>query len=294
MVSKSRLFLIISSLLLSLNLEAAIPKAAAIEVETALIKIEELKPQAKYPAEVSSAVQGKIISEVSGTITQMTKKLGEKVRRGESILYIRQSQYGMNFNPYAVRAPASGVLTRLPLALGDHVHAAQSIGEITDPKQILLQIEVPASDLPNIEPGLSAEFLNDGEVYQAKVKAVSPAVDSTTGTARTELEVVSANRDQLRVGTVGQLVLQMKPLAVITVPPKAIVTIDSKFYLRQIDQKNTVKLVPVKVGKLMGDKQIVTSGIEIGSEIVVKSSDYLKDGDVVKRNNPPPAGKQKL
>lgn len=264
------------------------PPRSAIQAETLKTSLEELRPKASYPCEVASSVKAKLVSEVSGTVTRIVKAIGQKVNRGEVVFFVQQSQFGLNYNQYGVRAPSSGILSRLPISLGELVQAGVPAGEITDSNQLRLLVQVPAVDLNSLKVSSEGTLSILGKTHSVYVSAIAPSVDSITGTAQVELklkgkELTEKSAQTLPIGAVGSVEINLIPLNVVSVPPRAVVVIDSKSYLRVVEKGNKVKLKSVVLGDVIGDKQVILTGIEPNSEIVVSSSEYLNDGDEIVR-----------
>ncbi|HRP07104.1 MAG TPA: efflux RND transporter periplasmic adaptor subunit, partial [Gemmatimonadales bacterium] len=79
----------------------------------------------------------------------------------------------------SVRAPFSGVVTELPVSVGDVVQSGSSlIAVVVDPSQLELEATVPASNLAALQVGATVEFAvaaQPGRLFEGKVARVNPA-----------------------------------------------------------------------------------------------------------------------
>ncbi len=257
-----------------------------VEVQSLVISDSELRIPFRYPGLVKSQVTGKLISETQGIVTKIRKGLGDPVKKGEVIFYVKNYQVGLNFKAYGVRAPVSGVIGQLDVEVGKALKPGQILGEVTRPDLLKVIVEIPANDLSQIQKDFHSDFKTEEKNIPLFIKGISPTINSNTGTAQAELRLKD-NKDSkyLRSGLIGDVNIISGPQKIITLPPRAIIAIGSKFFVRVIEKNDTVKVKEVKIGRLLGKQQVILGGLTPEDEIVVKSMDHLKDGDKIKRSN---------
>ncbi len=281
-----RKYFIVVVLLASFQVGAAPEKKPeAIQVDSLKILDSDVKIPFRYPGVVESQVQGKLVSETQGIVTKVRKRLGERVRKNEIIFYVKNYQVGLNYNSYGVRAPVAGIVSHLDIEVGQALKPGQVVGEVIRPGQLKIIVQIPASDLPDINNKSEAFFETANRKIKLKVRGISPVVNSMTGTAEAELipESGDENSKVLRPGLVGKVHLFSDSRKIISIPPKALVSIGSRYYVRLIGDDNLIKVQEVKIGRLLGAQQVIESGLTADDEIVLRSMDHLKDGDLVKR-----------
>ncbi len=257
-------------------------------VDTVVISKEKVQRLIKYPAVITPIVQAKLTSEITGTVTRIVRGLGTKVRRGEVIFYLKNNQMEMNFNNYAVRAPVAGVVARLDVHLGKIVVAGESAGEVIEPQLFKFLVEAPAGDARRLQLGYEALFEAGNQQIKTKVSALSTVVNPRTGTIQMEL-LPTHKVDQPTMGAVGKLTVYLPSEDLIIVPPEALVKLNLKKFVRKIDQQDKIHLIEVELGDLVNGKHIVTKGLSEKDEIVLKSSEFIKEGDKVTRQAKAPA-----
>lgn len=279
---KSLTLSLLFSLFIGIFLSAEIFAAQIPSVDTLVVEKEKFQRVMKYPAVVTPTVQGKLIPEISGTVTRIVKSLGAKVKKGETVFYLKNNQIGLNFNEYAVKAPVSGVVSKLDANVGRILKDGESGGDVVELSDVKWTAEIPARDLKQLEIGLQAYFYLDKQSYKAKVSALSPVVNPLTGTAQMELKPLESIKN-LTVGAIGKMAVFLPEEAEITVPPEALVKLNLKKFVRKIEN-DTIRLNEVEIGDLVNGKQIITKGLKVKDEIVVKASDFLKEGDKIVRS----------
>lgn len=254
-------------------------------VETLVIEQQKVQRLVKYPAIISPTVQGKLTSEINGTVTRIVKNLGTKVKSNEPVFYIKNNQIGMNFHEYAVRSPVSGIISKLDIHVGKNVTVGESGGEVVDPTKYKFLSEAPAADTRKIQIGYIAEFEFEGQKIKAKVSALSPVVNPQTGTAQMEL-IPLLPTSTLTIGSVGKMSIFLPEEQHITIPPESLIKLNLKKFVRKLEKNDTVKMTEVETGDIVNGQQIITKGLNTKDEIVVKTSDFVKDGDKVVRSQP--------
>ncbi|MDZ4660468.1 MAG: HlyD family efflux transporter periplasmic adaptor subunit [Pseudomonadota bacterium] len=261
------------------------PAAAAEkipQVTTLVITEENIQRVLKYPAVVAPVIEGKLISEISGSVTRIIKNIGQKVKKNDVVFYVKNTQAALNFNEFAVRSPVTGVVSVLEVTVGKSLVVGQSAGEVVDLSQFRWLVEVPAKDLQKINLNLEAQFESQGKTMRAKVVAISPVARAATGTSLVELAPLEKSL-KLVFGTVGKATIMLPPEKLIAIPPDSLVKLNLKKFVQKLDAEDRIHLFEVQTGDLIQGRQLILSGLAPKDEIVVKSSDFLKDGDKIAR-----------
>ncbi len=104
-----------------------------------------------------------------------------------------------------VRAGISGVLTDLPLAVGQHVTIGTMLAQVVQPNQLKAQLKIAETQARDILIGQPASIDTHNGLADGKVSRIDPAVQNGTVTVDVELigALPSGARDQLSVdGTI--------------------------------------------------------------------------------------------
>ncbi|MEZ4870664.1 MAG: HlyD family efflux transporter periplasmic adaptor subunit [Bdellovibrionales bacterium] len=254
-------------------------------VEALVMEKKLLQPKLQVPATVEPLVQGRLTAEISGTVTRLRKRLGEKVKQNEAIFYIKNLQVGAEFREYAVRTPVSGEVTALNVRVGAYVEAGQLMGHVIDSRSLLIRAEVPAAYSSKLKAGQKAEFKLGSEQVDAAIIGVAKHIKASTGTASVELQPTSTGMSFVS-GSVGYVTIYLDPIDTIAIPVASILEIADKVYVRIINSDDRINLREVELGDMIGQERVLLKGLEPGDEIVVRATDHIREGDPIRRQKP--------
>jgi RND family efflux transporter MFP subunit len=143
---------------------------------------------------------------------------------------------------------------------------------------------VPQSQAVNIEDGQKASILVKerlGREYTGTVVRSAASLDSAARTMLTEVQV--DNRDgSLLPGMYAQVRFTLAQQGMSLIIPTSSLVIDQKgMHVVTVENNRTVHFVPVVIGKDMGTKIEILSGIRDSDELVASPSDLLHEGQNV-------------
>ena len=209
----------------------------------------------------------------------------------------RLTEARLNMSYTKVEAPVSGVTTRaLPsegtLVSGPSVLLTSVVQVdpmwvnfgISDNEQAQLQKDAQsgAIKLPaNFEVELR---MSDGTIYphKGKLDFADIRVSTVTGTREARAEVPNPD-GQLGPGQFVRVVLKgaVRPNAV-TVPQRAVMEGPQGKFVYVVDEKSTAQARPVQAGEWMGDRWIITSGLQGGERVITDGVMKIGPGAPVK------------
>ena len=187
-------------------------------------------------------------------------------------------------------APFAGVITARNIDNGDLVSAGTSgqpapLFRIAQIDVLRIYVEVPQTQSRLITPGQSAavsvrEIPN--RTFNAKVVRTARAIDPASRTLRTELQIPNAD-GELFPGMYAEVkfTLPQDPHTLI-VPGNAVMIRSNGPKVLVVDAKNTIRSRAVKLGRDLGEKVEVASGLDPGESLVANPTDALRDGTEVK------------
>ena len=169
-----------------------------------------------------------------------------------------------------VRSPISGVVTARNYESGD-LFAQQPILHIMqiDPLKVIANIS---------EVKLAVDIVPDEE-FTGTVSLIYPALDPTTRTFKVEVKVPNAKRT-LRPGMYARTTFDMGSKEGVMVPDVAVQKQvgSAERYLYVIVGDSVAERRSVKVGRQVGDRVDILSGIEAGEPVAVTALSKLFDG----------------
>lgn len=182
-----------------------------------------------------------------------------------------------------LRAPISGVVTRMSASLGASVDPTQILVEVADPSALDVLLSVQPADAARIRSGnkvtlhsgqrASAESLGDGDVVD-----LAGIVDSASHSVSVRVRTSSVKRP-LRIGETlfGEIVIAVRPRAV-TVPIEALVPEGDGFKVFVIDSGDIAHAHPVTIGGKTDKIVEIVSGVSAGDRVVTYGAFGVEDG----------------
>ncbi len=184
-------------------------------------------------------------------------------------------------NFYVVRAPFAGVVSDLPVSLGDMAMPGRALLTLYDPAALRVTAALPQSavsamtpgQLPRIElPGLKPAPGSDNSITPAKVQ-ILPTVDASTHTVQLRAELPG----DLAGAVPGMFARVWLPLgtgsasqgtAPVSVPRRAVVRRAEMTGLYVLDPSGKPVLRQVRLGRAEGERIEILSGLNAGEPVV--------------------------
>lgn len=181
-----------------------------------------------------------------------------------------------------LRSPINGVVTARNYDKGDMYSMAQPIFVVQQIQPVKMLINVSESLFTQVHEGMEFDVEVDsypGETFQGKVNLLYPTVSATTHTF--PVEVVCQNADQrLRPGMFARVTATFGTNHHVVIPDGAVVKQmgSGEHFVYVLQPDNTVKYTLVELGKRLGNRYEIVSGINEGDKIVTEGQVRLKDG----------------
>jgi HlyD family secretion protein len=190
----------------------------------------------------------------------------------------------------AVRAPASGVLLRVPERSGRLVTAGTPLVEIGDPHALEVVADVLTRDAVRIRPGMPAVLRNwGGPDLHATVRTIEPSAFTRISALGVEEQRVNVLLDladrppELGDGyRVDAAITVWSTPRTLTVPSSALFRAGAGWAVFVVED-GRARLRSVGVGERSGARVQVLEGLEAGQPVVLFPSDELEDGVRVRR-----------
>lgn len=264
-----------TTVILSLNTLAATKKP---EVTVGQVQSTEIEKNLTFPAITKSQKQSNILAETSGVIRKINKQLGQDIAKGEVISWIENPDPVYQYKPLAIRSPISGKLTKVQITEGALVEKGTPVFTVTDPKSLVIEVQVPAKDVASLKIGTKA-FFTDTTKKAVKLIGLSPAPDAGTLTSMAIFEFINS-KDKTIPGVQGFIDYTASSRKIILLPESSLVRRNGKVYLRKFNS-GKMNLVEIKVGERYEDQVEIASGISVGDEFIERTSQHIKDGEEV-------------
>jgi membrane fusion protein (multidrug efflux system) len=180
-----------------------------------------------------------------------------------------------------LRSPLNGVVVVMSAALSQPVDAAQTLVEVVDPLGLEILFHLSAHDAGRIVPGAEVELSSpDGaqSLGTGTIKAVSAAVDTTTGTVDVRATIDAPGRPLIAHEAVsGRIVVEAHPDAVV-LPAEALVPEGNATQVFIVDPEGVAHARTVTVGSRGVEGAEILSGIQPGDVVVTEGAYGVTDG----------------
>lgn len=200
-------------------------------------------------------------------------------------LEITKKTYNNLLENTYLRSPINGVVTARNYDKGDMYSMTQPIFVVEQITPVKMLINISESYFTQVHQGMEFDIEVEaypGEVLKGKVNLIYPTVNASTHTF--PVEVVSQNSDQrLRPGMFARVTATFGVNHHVVVPDIAVVKQQGsgEYFIYVLNADNTVTYTKVELGRRLGNRYEIVSGIKEGDKIVTEGQARLKNGVAV-------------
>ncbi|WP_010583042.1 efflux RND transporter periplasmic adaptor subunit [Schlesneria paludicola] len=184
-----------------------------------------------------------------------------------------------------ITAPFSGTITARNINTGQLVTSGngtgQSLFQLTRTNPVRVFVNVPQIYAPGVTKGMKADIIVreiPGRIFPGTVTRTARAIDATTRTLLTEIQVPNDDR-ALLTGSYVQVKMdvarQDPPLMI---PASALVFNAQGTQVAVVDSDETVRLCAVEVAGDFGREVGISTGIRADDQVIVNPGDRMSDG----------------
>ncbi len=196
-------------------------------------------------------------------------------------------------NDTAIRAPLSGIVSKRHVQAGEKLAPDMPVFTIVNLKQLTLEAQVPASDIPRVKVGQEVQFKVDGypgRAFLGKVARINPTTETGSRSMLVYINVDNAD-GALSGGMFAKGNITTQKSAVMPLIPMAAIRQENNANVVYKVEGNKVVAQAVTLGLRNEDEGMaeVTGGIQAGATVLVGKLDGVKPGVKVKLPAPPAA-----
>ncbi|MDR0971081.1 MAG: efflux RND transporter periplasmic adaptor subunit [Bacteroidales bacterium] len=180
-------------------------------------------------------------------------------------------------------SPITGVVTMRNFDNGD-VSGSQPILQVMQITPVKLKFNINESFYSKVKLGMNVsakvEVFGEEE-FKGKISLIAPTIDASTRTFMVEAQFVNQNQ-KLRPGMFGRVELNLGKANKVIVSDKAIIKqngTDNRYVFVEKDGKVEYRLV--ELGRRLGDRYELISGVNDGENVVISGQSRLLDGKKV-------------
>ena len=222
-----------------------------------------------------------IVPDTAGNIVSILVSRGDAVKAGDVIAYIDPSRPGMSYKENPVTSPVDGIITSIPVSIGEQVSAATAVATVSGDKTLYIEASLPERYIGTAEVGMAADFTSvayPGETFTAELSYIAPYVQTANRTSDIELEITSG-AEKLREGMFVTIDLVTEEIPdVITVPSSAITETLNGDIVYVVENGNAAARA-VTTGSSNGSETVITSGLSAGDVVITAGT--VADGSAV-------------
>jgi RND family efflux transporter MFP subunit len=180
-----------------------------------------------------------------------------------------------------VPAPIDGIVTERLANVGLNVDPATKLFTIVDLSSVWVVANVYEQDLPRVRDGARATVTATAypaRSFEGRVSYIDPQLSAETRTAKVRVEVANP-RGELRLGMYAEVIIaDVEGKSVVTVPKSAVQNVGNHqvVYLAAPDDSAKFTEREIRVGRSMGDRLEVLSGVSAGESLVSQGSFFIR------------------
>jgi RND family efflux transporter MFP subunit len=183
-----------------------------------------------------------------------------------------------------IRAPFAGLVTERSIRRGQHLRPGDHLFTVADFDPLVAYIYLPEREVLGLREGREARVTlkaDEGVRFSARVRQISPVVDTGTGTVKVTVEARRVP-PEVRPGAFVTIdVVRETREEVVLLPREAVVRELQEAYVF-VAKGETAEKRPVSLGIEEAGRVEALSGVAAGEQIIVSGQGSLKDGSPVK------------
>jgi RND family efflux transporter MFP subunit len=182
-------------------------------------------------------------------------------------------------------SPISGLVTARNYDNGDMYSGAQPVYVVEQIRPVKLLVHVSESYFAKVKKGMDVSIRLDvygDEVFPGKVHLIYPTIDPATRTFPVELRIANSD-ERARPGMFARVTMNFGVLERIVASDLSIVkqTGSGDRYIYVYKSNGTVSYQIVELGRRLGDRYEILSGVEDGDRVVISGQSRLTNGEEV-------------
>src|SRR3984885_11150173 len=187
-----------------------------------------------------------------------------------------------------IKAPFDGVVTARNVNIGDLLNAGGTSGkalyQVADIHRMRIFVNVPQAFLGDLKPGVKATLHLPGqqETFEAELTSTSNALEKTSRTALIELQANNPD-GKLWPGafTEVQFHIPSDP-GTLRIPSTALIFGTNGMRVAAVDANNKVVLKPVRLGRDLGNRVEIQSGLSLTDRLIDNPQESIDAGAIVR------------
>jgi len=252
--------------------EAAQSRAAVAEAEATLAEAAANAQRARE-LQPSGALSAQQVNQLL-TAERTAQARLDAVRAAARVQQLRLAQA-------QVLAPDSGVISARNATVGAVVPSGVELFRLIRQGRLEWRAEVASSELVQVQAGQVVRVAAPGgAAVVGKVRMVAPTVDAATRNGIVYVDFAAAGA--LKAGMFARGEIETGRRSALTLPQSAVLLRDGFAYVFKLGADGSVAQAKVGVGRRVGERIEITSGLDAATRVVASGAGFLADGDTVR------------
>ena len=236
-----------------------------------------------FNGEIVARTEVSIYSTVPGKVKKISASAGDRVSKGDVLLYIDRSEAGLTFAPTPVESTIDGVVKLVMTQEGAYSTPQAPLLSVLDMDVVEFVVRVPERFIYKVKKGLAAEIAvisYPDRLFSGRVSKLSPVVDPASRTQEVRISIDNPLHT-LKPGMYGEvrIVIQQKPDSLI-VPLGAVIDRDGKDVIFLVKEGKAVMVEP-ELDIREGERISILRGVQDGDTVIVIGQQNINSGDEV-------------
>ena len=199
---------------------------------------------------------------------------------------VRRTNYDNLEENTILRSPLNGFVTARNFDAGDMFSMSAPLFTVQQVTPVKMLVGISESEYTLVKKGDEVTLTVDalpGRVFKGRVGRLYPTINPATHTFQAEVTVPNTDR-VLRPGMYARVTVRYGMNRSVVLPDQSFYKQEGagqRYVFKLSEDRQTVSMVPVTLGRHLGNTYEVISGIAEGETVVVKGLAGLKDGSRV-------------
>lgn len=291
------LLLLLSVFACKKTVETKTTEKAPITVSVVKVQQNDIKEYLTFNGVTLYQKKENIRANVTGYISYMPFKIGDKIRLGQTFASVRtkeqdalkeavkiDSSLAKFIGPLQITSNATGIISVLNVTKNDYVAEGDILATIVRPNSLVVQVNVPYEYRENVRIGSKCELLlPDGEIIPATINDVMPIIDAQSQSQTFLIDLPNSELPE-NLNVQVKFIQNESPDA-LTVPKKALQTnelLTAYWVMKIVNDSIAVKTLVTP--KLKNDSlvQIQSDNVHLNDLIILDGAYQMQDSTLVK------------
>jgi cobalt-zinc-cadmium efflux system membrane fusion protein len=181
-----------------------------------------------------------------------------------------------NGNIYTITSPISGYIVQKSINKGMELRSDRSdnVFDVANTTNVWAMVNVNEGDISKISVGMKAmvsTIVNPGDVFSGTIDKIVKVIDPQTNSMQARVVLDNANGKLIPESKATIKVFKTDDREAISIPAKALIFDNNKYFVVLFKSQNDVKVQEVTVSSQTDDVAYVSEGISQGDKVLTNN-----------------------